>query len=140
MTKYSTASQRRVVRRPDQPHPIWRGIGCLIIILVPIISFALAAIIVQIGVNQNWPIPYQLLGNPVVPAPLWNIAGLPPILTFIQSQTNLYAVLAITVFFIIVLAAFVSVGYAVLYRFIGPPRYSPIDAPPVKGKVKSYRR
>ncbi len=140
MTKYNTGGQRRVVRRSNQPHPIWRGIGCVIIILIPIISFAFAAITVQIGVDQNWPIPYQLLGNPVMPAQLWKIAGLPPILTFIQSQTNLYAVLSIALFYLIVLAAFVSVGYAVLYRFIGPPRYSPIDAPPITGKVKSYKR
>ncbi len=140
MTKYSSAAQRRVVKRSTQVHPIWRGIGCLIIILLPIIAYGMAAITVQIAVAQNWPIPYQLLGNPVMPAALWNNPILVPVLAFIQGQENLYAVLVIAVLYLIVLGTFVSVGYAVVYQIIGPPRYTPIDAPPMKGKIKSYKR
>ncbi len=140
MTKYNLSGQRRVIKKSEGPHPIWRGIGCLMILIVPIMSFALAAIFVQIALQQNWPVPYQLLGNPVMPKGLWDVSVLAPILAFIQAQTNLYAILALTILFIIVLGGVLSVGYAFIYRFIGPPRYSPLDAPPASGKVKSYKR
>ena len=34
----------------------------------------------------------------------------------------------------------ISVIYALMYRFIGPSRYGPTDAPPPKIKTKRYTR
>lgn len=141
MTKYSTAQQRRRVTDTEtQLHPIWRGIGCLLILFVPTISYILAAASVQLAVDENWPMPYQLMGYPVMPVLLWKDAGIVPLLTFIQSQNNLYAILTITLLFIIILASLVSYIYALVYRAVGPSRYGPQDAPPPKVKVKRYTR
>ena len=139
MTKYSSVSQRRVPP-PIRPHPVWRGIGCLLTLIVPIMSYALAVLSVKIAVDRNWPMPYQWMGYPVMPVTLWKVVGLAPLLIFIQSQNNLYVVLAFTFFYIVVFGAVVSLGYAVLYKFVGPPRYGPQDAPPPKFKVKRYKR
>jgi hypothetical protein len=141
MTKYSTAQQRRsVTDHTVHAHPIWRGIGCLLFVIVPVLSYILAAASVQLAVDQNWPMPYQLMGYPIMPVLLWKDVGIVPLLTFIQSQNNLYAILTITLVFIIFFASLISFIYAMIYRFVGPSRYGPQDAPPPKVKVKRYTR
>lgn len=141
MTKYSTAQQRRRVTDTEKPlHPVWRGIGCLLILIIPTLSYILAAASVQLAVDQNWPMPYQLMGYPVIPVLLWKDVGIAPLLLFIQNRNNLYAILAFTLFYIIFFSTLVSFGYALIYRFAGPARYGPLDAPPPKGKVKHYTR
>ena len=141
MTKYTTASQRRQVKPQDEGvHAIWRGIGCLLIVIVPTISFLLGTGTVQLAVDQNWPMPYQVMGYPVMPDWLWKAAGLTPLLTFIQGQNNLYAVLMFALIYIIMFSALISFIYALVYRYVGPSRYGPLDAPPPKIKARRYKR
>jgi hypothetical protein len=141
MTKYTTANQRRrQTPREEELHAIWRGIGCLFILIVPTMSYFLAAASVQLAVDQNWPMPYQLMGYPVMPDLLWKAAGLTSLLVFIQSQNNLYAVLTVTLVYVVIFSALVSFIYAFVYRYVGPSRYGPQDAPPPKIKVKRYKR
>ncbi len=141
MTKYSAVQRHRSVTNNERPlHPVWRGIGCLLILFVPVLSYILAAATVQLTVDQNWPMPYQLMGYPVIPVLLWKDIGIVPLLSFIQSQNNLYAILALTLVYIVFFSALYSFGYAFLYRFIGPSRYGPLDAPPPKVKVRRYTR
>jgi hypothetical protein len=109
-------------------------------IIMPIISFILAGLTVSMALTLGWPLPYQLLGMPVMPTPLWSYPSLVPLLGFIQSQTNLYAILLVTVLYIVLLTSVLSLGYAILYRLVGPSRYGPLDAPPPRVKARSYRR
>jgi hypothetical protein len=137
MSKYWN---QRPKPKVEGPHPIWRGIGCLTILIAPLMAFAAAASTVQIASDLHWPMPYQLTGYPTIPTDLWKVGALTPIWTFIQSQNNLYAILALTVIYIIILYGVISVGYAIVYRFVGPSRFSPMDAPPPNIKVKRYKR
>ena len=140
MSKYSTVSHQKVATSP-RPHPVWRGIGCLLILIVPLISYALSVLTINLALAQQWPIPYQLMGYPIMPDLLWQATpGLAPILAFIQSQNNLYAILALTGVYVVFFGALVSFGYALLYRFVGPPRYGPQDAPPPNIRVRTYKR
>ncbi len=140
MTKYTVASQRRAVRQQNTTPAVWRGIGCILILFVPFISFILAAATVQLGVDQQWPLPYQLMGYPVMPALLWKVPGFVPVLAFIQAQRNLYAVLTVTIVYIVALGALISLMYSLVYRLVGPSRYGPLDVPPPNIKVKRYKR
>lgn len=140
MTKYTAASQRRARSPAAQTHAVWRGIGCLLGLLIPLISWSLAVATVRAAVDGNWPLPYQLLGNPVMPPVLWKVAGLVPVLAFVEGQRNLYAVLAITLAYVIVAGAAMSFVYAAAYRFVGPERYGPYDAPPPNFRVRRYKR
>ncbi len=142
MTKWNVAESRRARNQPapSETHAIWRGIGCLLMLIVPVMSFILASITVTAGIALNWPMPYQLLGNPVMPAAWWNFQPITPILGFIQSQTNLYAILLLTVLYIVIISSVMAFGYAVMYRIVGPSRYGPLDAPPPRVRVRSYRR
>ena len=140
MSKYSSASIQRRAPDPIRPHPVWRGIGCVLILIVPIISYALAVLTVNIALDRNFPIPYQLLGHPVVPNSLWRSQVLAPLWSFIQGLNNLYAHLVFAFVYIIVIGTILSIGYAVVYRFVGPPRYGPLDAPPPDIKARRYKR
>lgn len=140
MAKYSSLNRNKSVARPDRPHPVWRGIGCIMIVLVPVLSFALGALTTQIALQLNWPVPYQLTGHPVMPSALFKINGLAPVLFFIQQQDNLYFILLLTILYTVVFGALFSLVYAVIYKFTGPPTYGPQDAAPPKIKVRPYKR
>ena len=140
MTKYTVASARRPMNVQPQVHPLWRGVGCAMIVFVPLISFLAAAVTVNLIVANNLPMPYQLMGYPVMPSLLMKSDALVPILLFIEQQQNLYAILLITVAYIVVIGAIVSFVYSFVYRYVGPPRYGPLDAPPENVKVKRYKR
>ena len=139
MTRYSVSS-RRPSRRAEPIHAIWRGIGCLLILIVPVIAWLLAVATVKLALQNGWSLPYQLLGYPVIPDTLWKIAGAPPILAFIQRQENLYLILALTVVFIIMISGVLSLAYSFIYRLAGPPRYGPLDVPQPQIKVGRYKR
>ncbi len=140
MTKYNVAAARRAMNEKPQLPAIWRGIGCLMIVVIPVVSYILAYYTVQLAVAQNWPMPYQLMGAPIMPSLLRASDALLPIVQFIESQQNLYAVLLLAVVYIVVLGGAVSLVYTYIYRYVGPPRYGPLDAPPSKTRVKRYKR
>ncbi len=124
MTKWNVADRRSRITEQELKgtHAIWRGIGCLLMLIIPIISYILAMFTVTTALEAGWPLPYQLLGNPVMPAALWNIRVLDPALGFIQSQANLYAILVVAVLYIVFFSAVLAFLYAVLYRIVGPSR------------------
>jgi len=130
-------------RQPPPPaelHPIWRGFGCLISLIMPIISYAAASIIIDFGIQHNWPIPYQLMGPPAIHPLLWKVTALGPLWAFIQSLNNLYAILALAFLLTIILETITSILYAIMYRS-AVPRYRPLDAPPPSNvKIKRYKR
>ena len=141
MTKYESLSRQKVTKRPESPHPIWRGIGCFTIIMIPLISYGLAMAFVSVGKKAGWPIPYQLLGTPQFPDWVWKVPQLTAVARPLSSVRDLYAYLFISVVIAVILGGLSSLVYALVYRFIGPPRYGPQDAPPPKGiKPKPYKR
>lgn len=110
-------------------HPAWRGIGCLLFILLPIVAYALASNLVAEGLIQRY---IQIPPNLLQPMPL-DFLGLDPLPHFYAS---LVVGLAIT----IVLYAGVFVIYSFLYRIVGPPKYGPTDVPPVKPRGRRPRK
>ncbi len=116
MTKYDPTYMPRSRRSIIPPvHPVWRGIGCFFLILIPIIAFAGAKTLVQANFSRRWvQMPVELGGSFIVP-----VIG-----------RILYADLAVTVILIVIGFALLTVVYAIIYRIIGIPRYGPLDSPP----------
>jgi len=139
MGRYQFAGRRRPTG-PRQTHAIWRGIGCVLILIVPLVSWFLATGTVQLALHSGWPLPYQLLGYPVMPKQLWNLPGLPPLLFFIERQQHLYLALVLAVAYIVLISAVLSFGYSLVYRIVGPPKYGPLDLPQPQIKVGHYKR
>ena len=139
MSKYRSY-ERKVPPSRNEPHPIWRGIGCLIILIVPVLSFGISTILLQLAPSLGIQLPVELLGRPLMPDFMFQVPGLVRILTWIQSLDNFYAILVGTFSITVILASLLALGYATIYRFIGPPRYSSLDAPSSNIKVKKYKR
>lgn len=139
MAKYRSYEKQAPPPRKD-PHPIWRGIGCLLMLILPALSFGISVILVQTAPSMGVHLPPELLGRPVMPEILFNIPGLIGALNWIQRQNNMYAILLFTFVVTLVLAGVLAVIYAFMYRLVGPSRYSRYDAPPQNIKVKKYKR
>ena len=139
MGKYARYA-RPIPERSRAIHPIWRGIGCLLIVIVPLLSLAGAALLVNYGLSQGWPIPPEWLGYIKFPDWVWKIQFLASIAGPIANYNNLKAVLAFCVVILVLLTGVYSTVYAFIYRGLGPPRYTAVDAPPSKHRPKSYKR
>lgn len=140
MPKYQTAERKVKPIRRKEPHPIWRGIGCLILLIVSAMSLGLSTILVEMAPGLGIALPPGLLGRPLMPALLFRVPGLVPILNWIQSLENLYAILLIAFTLVILLMGVIALAYAFVYRLAGPSRYSQFDAPPANVKVRKYKR
>jgi hypothetical protein len=70
-------------------NPLWRGVGCIIMVVLPLITFALTVIsappIVATGL-----VPLQLLGYVNFPTWVFRISGLSDIAIFIRGINNLW--------------------------------------------------
>ena len=116
MSKYDPtyqAKSRRSILPPT--HPVWRGIGCFLLILIPVLAFAGGKLLVQANRTQRWiQIPAELTGSFFVP-----VIG-----------RVFYADLAVAVGLIFLIFALLTVVYAIVYKVVGIPRYGPLDSPP----------
>ncbi len=139
MGKFSKYS-RQLPPRSREAHPIWRGIGCILILIVPLLSFAMASLLVNYGLGRGWPIPPELLGYIKFPDWVWKIPILASIAGPVASYNNLKAVSAFFFVVLVLLTGLYSTVYAFVYRGLGPPRYSTIDAPPSGHRPKRYKR
>jgi hypothetical protein len=141
MGRYDYSERRRAAAKKTGPHPIWRGIGCLMAIFLPLISYALAKATIDAGIKARWSfLPYDLLGAPSFPDYVWKYWQIARLFYPITQINNLYANLVFAVVYLIILSGVASLVYSIIYRYIGPPRYGPQDIPPPKIKTKPYKR
>ena len=87
-------------------HPVWRGIGCLITIITPIISGAASSVLVSFGKSQKWPFLYQLSGYFRFPDVFYQIPTVMKVANYISSIADFKALF---VFFVVFLLLFSSV-------------------------------
>lgn len=123
MSKYYAQWRRpKMAQRKWKVHPVWRGIGCLMIVIIPIFSYLVAGVVIQSNFEQGWvAIPFNLLGP----------AG-------IQIE-NLYLKLIATTLISIVLFGGYTIAYMIIYSMAGPARYGPLDARPMKRRPGKKR-
>lgn len=140
MGKYTSKAVKKEKPKPQGPHVIWRGIGCLSIIIVPVISIAAGIETVNHALANGWTVPYELLGYPTLPDFFRKSSGLWAIFGPLTRIKNLWAYTAASILYMIFIGGVTSVLYAIAYQIVGPPRYGPLDVPPPKVKVKKYRR
>ena len=126
----TTKVDRGKKERAWKIHPIWRGIGCFFILLVPIMSYAGADLFIRY--NRWFPLPNDLL-QPIL-LPYSNLPQLDGWIAMLNGYLGrlIYAHLFFTVVFIFLGFGVFSVLYSFLYRFVGPPRYGRFDSPPLK--------
>ncbi len=100
MGKYSKY-RRKSEQRPGT-HPIWRGIGCILIVVVPLISYALTVIFIP-TILATGLVPYQLVGHVQFPDWVYRAPVLGNLAIFIGGIDNLW--LKLIGFFVILLVS-----------------------------------
>jgi len=111
---------------PWSIHPIWRGIGCFMMVLLPVISYALASIFMDANARNGWlPLPAELVRTVTVP--------------YLGAVQSLYGLLLFTVVFLVMLFSIFTVIYSIVYR-ITSPGPDPTDAPPPKRSRRNKGR
>jgi len=139
MGKYSSSSRRQAAPPRNQVPPLVRGIGCITMVLVPILAYGTAIYLVN-GPGRSWPIPVTWLGTPRIPAFMFQLQGLAGIGGFLQAQNNLQANLVFALAITMVIYGIMSIVYGYIYAMFGPPKYGPTDVPPPRVKTKKYTR
>lgn len=128
MSKYMKYNDRsRMAERPWKIHPIWRGIGCILMLVIPVIAYAGAVVLVRENSQQKW-LP--------MPAELMQTVNLP----FVGDVKNFLAVAIVTVLLMIIGFGFVTIIYSMIYSAFGPPRLGPLDAPPIRTSPAKRKR
>jgi hypothetical protein len=140
MGKYTSYSRQKPKPRNLGVHPVVRGIGCIMMVVVPILAYGLAIMLVQYGVARGWPVPREWLGRPNIPRFLLGIENLTPLWNFLAAQNNLIANLVFALVLTVLIGGLMSILYGYVYTLFGPPKYGPQDAPPIRVKVKRYKR
>ena len=114
---------KRTAQR-DQPwkiHPIWRGIGCILTVIIPILAFAMADLIIEANITQIG-IPIELRAT---------------VETYIFGRIRFFwAKVVFGVVISVGLFAILTFFYAVLYRMSGQGKRGPMDASPVRRDIR----
>jgi ABC-type antimicrobial peptide transport system permease subunit len=117
-----------------------RGIGCITIVLVPALSYAIADYWIKNGMPGTQLIPRTWLGTPQLPGFFDKLDGLAVVANLIRTQTNLTANLFFTLAATFIIGGFMAIAYGYIYSMFGPSRYGPTDVPPPRVKTKKYNR
>jgi hypothetical protein len=140
MGKYTSYKPEKP-QKSKEPHEIWRGLGCLLMLIIPAISIAASTLTVDYLSGPDIKlIPRQLLGKPRLPDFVYSSEGLVTLFTPITKIEDFYAIAVVSLFYMLIIGGVISVIYAAVYSAVGPSRYGPTDAPPPKIKVVKKSR
>lgn len=109
MARYSMYQQKSAEKKVI--HPVWRGIGCALMVIIPFISYVGADYFVTNSSKFKW----VVIPNDMV------------IKTF--SDPLILIRILYAVIFIAILYLILTIITFVLNRFFGPPRFGPTDVP-----------
>ncbi len=138
MAKYAKY-ERKTNRTKKAMNPIWRGIGCIMIFVVPLMAYGLAVLFVP-AIEASGLLPHELFRRVILPEWTYTTPVIGPAASFISSIDNLWGMIMFFFIFLLVLSGVFSMLYAGIYQIVGPQQYSPLDAEPTKYKAKHYKR
>jgi hypothetical protein len=118
--KYQYHTRPEPIKR--EVHPIWRGIGLFLAIITPLMAYAAALLLLEENKAQGWM---------VIPKDVMVTFGSDPLLG---------VKIALTIFLSVVIYGIFSLISFIIYSAFAPPKLGPTDAPPIRRKVKPYKR
>ena len=119
-----------------------RGIGCLLMLLLPPISYFAAIVLLKTTEIRNFfgRVNPALFGTPSIPKLLWKIKTIDPFLRKVSSWQNLEVNLLFGLVILLVLSGVIAVFYSIMDKAVNPSRYGPTDAPPSKRRPSKKSR
>ena len=127
MSRYKYANARQPEKEKVKIHPIWRGIGFLMIVIIPIISYAATEVLIAQNMKSNWfPLPYDLMAQPGQ--------------LFYNGDPMVYFKIIITIAFMLLFYGLFTLVTFAMNSIFGGTRYGPYDVPPITAKVRKKAR
>ena len=119
MGRYQISYSEKKPGYTDRPeiHPIWRGVGFGMIVLIPIVSYFASLLLIAQNEISKWV---------AIPPDLMAKTGDP----YLYIKIGMTIVLSLIVYVVFMLITFIA------QRLFGPSRYGPMDAPPIQRKVR----
>ena len=130
--------------RPWTVHPVWRGIGCIIMVILPILAYAGAWILTRENFKSHWlPLNPSLVAQIRMPVIDWSFLSFPIdtnfLIAWLPGQPLYYVDLLFFGAFLIIGVGILSIVYAFMYRaFV--PTHGPFDAPEVEHERRRRRK
>jgi hypothetical protein len=138
MTKYGSRNKPEMPKLNREVHPVMRGIGCIMMVVVPVLSYLAATVIVPV-----FPIPLLPGMTKALDVPPWlynSLSGLQPLFNYIETQPLFVSFVVFALALSILIFSIMSIVYGFIYKAFGPSQYGPMDEPPIRKKVKKYTR
>ena len=118
---FSTRDTSAMQPKERPVHPVWRGIGFLLIIITPLMGYAVATLILDANKVQRW-------------------VAIPPELVAEGNNPDLYVLILLTVVVSFLIYMFLSLLTFFVMSLLTPSRYGPQDVPPTAYRGKRYKR
>jgi small neutral amino acid transporter SnatA (MarC family) len=133
MGKYSRLTrQASLPKRPWVIHPIWQGFGCILLVVGPFMAFAGAHLLVETDMQRGWVgVPPEMTRTITVPGTI-NIFMWSFRIGNDLAIPHFYADLVVAILLVMLIFALVMIIYSIIYSFLGPRRYGPLDSPPIR--------
>ena len=94
--------ERDVRDAPEGVHPVWRGIGFLLLGLIAVMSYAGANLLVEANKTRGWiAVPYEIRGG-------------------VSWAPDLYSELIVTFFLMMIGFGIITIIYSIIYRITRP--------------------
>ncbi len=120
--------------------PIWRGIGFLLVLLLPVLAISAAVALFDYGLENGWPLYPPLTGYLRLPRWMWQIPYLTGLMRFLTRTPNLVGYAIFSSLMLLVSYSLLAMLYAFIYRNFGVERYLPVDVRQPRVKTRRYRR
>jgi hypothetical protein len=135
MGRYTT------IQKPEEKHdeilPVWRGVGFVMMVLLPIMAYAGSRLLLQQNDAKGW---FEIPKEIIISCPGPNLVDFAPV-SFISVHIpcpapTLLAIILLTLAIWVVLFTIFQLITFIVFRLFGAPRYGPTDAPPITRKIR----
>jgi len=120
-------------------NPYMRGIGCLLMLVVPVFSYFTGLELAKNGVGRQV-LPASFYGYMTFPSALYNFSGTSFIVQKLSGIAYLPATLTMAFIIIIIVGGLLSIIFGYMYSVFAPSKYGPFDVPAPRIKTKKYKR
>jgi hypothetical protein len=123
MAKYQSY-QKRDTGPKEKPylHPIWRGVGFVMMVIIPVVSIAAGQYIFEQNKIEHWfGIPSRL------------------VIRFFKFDPFILAKVVLILLLMVIITSVLYTLSVFIIRVFGVPRYGPYDVPPVPYKAPKKR-
>jgi len=144
MGRFGYQRYQQVKEHRWKVHPIWRGIGCIFVVIIPFMSIVGGRLLNAANQKTNFMrIPPDWMGfidfTKFLQSTRAITAEMPGLIGVVQTIAGwkIYKMEAVlTVAFLIIGFGLMAILYGLMYSVVGPPRYGPVDAPPIRSSPR----